>query len=328
LARGGKIFAHQALGKLTFYDDSPDVRIDSLKRIASITKLFTATAIMQLVEDGKLWLEQAVKEIIPEFDNPIHGKINLWHLLTHTSGLPADPGYFLEPYPLSWERLEKEAWLREVLAGPVQHEPGAQWNYCTVGYLVLGEVVSRMAGCRYNDYVERRIFKPLGMDRTFMQVPDALHGEVCLRDEIAAGHLGALKTRPSAFPAQSGGGAYSTLYDLWRFGQCFLNNGTLDGARILGRKTVETMMRDQLDHVPSFHWGKNCKAFRYGLGWSFFCDGPTVSTECVNHEGWGWYSLFVDPREQFISVSYFDDNRDWDPKVMVNTRTIAFSGIV
>jgi hypothetical protein len=90
---------------------------------------------------------------------------------------------------------------------------------------------------------------------------------------------------------------------------------------------VETMTRDQLDNVPSFHWGKNCKVFRYGLGWSFFCDGPTVSPECLNHEGSGWMSLFVDPREQFIYASFFDDNRDWDPKVMVNTRTIACSGI-
>src|SRR5512141_814842 len=99
LARRGKVFAHRALGRLTPAADSPPLRPDSIKDLASLTKPFTAAAVMRLVEDGVLWLEQPVKTLIPELDNPVHGGINLWHLLTHTPGLPPDGGHLCEPSP-------------------------------------------------------------------------------------------------------------------------------------------------------------------------------------------------------------------------------------
>lgn len=125
----------------------------------------------------------------------------------------------------------------------------------------------------------------------------------------------------------SGGGIYSTLYDLFRFGQCFLNGGTLDGTRLLGCKTVATMLRNQLENVPSFHWGTRCSTYRYGLGWGCYADGSTALPSCVNHGGWGWATLFVDPEDDFVYVHFFADNNDWDPNIMVSTRVIVFSGI-
>jgi CubicO group peptidase (beta-lactamase class C family) len=101
LARSGKIFSHRTIGKLTYKKDSAPFKPDSIKNITSISKVFTASAIMKLVERGIIWLEQPVKTIIPEFDTVMHSPINIKHLLTHTSGLPADGGYFNEPYPLN-----------------------------------------------------------------------------------------------------------------------------------------------------------------------------------------------------------------------------------
>src|SRR5512133_3170750 len=89
MARGGKIFAHQTLGRRTTDPASDPFRPEHIKRIASITKIVTATAIMQLVEEGALWIEMPVKSILPEFDTPLHGGITIKHLLTHTSGLAA-----------------------------------------------------------------------------------------------------------------------------------------------------------------------------------------------------------------------------------------------
>ncbi len=128
MAREGKIFAHKAMGRLTYKKDSPPFRTDSIKTIASISKIITATAVMKLVEDGMLWLEQSVKDFIREFDTPMHGAITLWHLLTHTSGLAGDAGYYMEPYPIErHDLLSCKDWLtKAVLPGPVQAPPGGE----------------------------------------------------------------------------------------------------------------------------------------------------------------------------------------------------------
>lgn len=327
MARKGKVFCHRVAGKHDYTDPSPAIKPDAIKGMASITKIFTATAAMKLVEDGKLWLEQPVKTVLKEFDTPLHGGITIWHLLTHTSGLPADGGYFAEPYPFDhFEFINKKDWIKRLLSGPMQGKPGAQWNYSTLAFSILGEVISRVSGMSVGDYIEREIFKPLGMNRSFFTPPAELADGITTTEKWEKDDS---KGQPGKRYFSLGGfGAYSTLGDLMRFAQCFLNGGTLDGVRLLGRKTVEAMTRNQLDGVPSFHWGKNCVNFRQGLGWEFYCDGPTVSPECYNHEGWGWCSLFVDPREEFIFASFTNTHEGWDPAVMVNPRTIAFSGIV
>jgi CubicO group peptidase (beta-lactamase class C family) len=328
MARGGKVFAHKACGALGFdAKDKAPYEPDSIKGIASITKIVTATAIMQLVERGAIWLEQPIATIIPEFDTAMHKGINVWNFLTHTSGLPADGGYWSEPYPIeNHEVMRGKDWLKKgALAGPVQHRPGEQWNYCSIGFMVLAEIVSRASGMHYNDYVEEHIFKRIGMERSFIEVPKKLMPQVMRNAPWSEWMLKHASDRKGA--PNGGGGAYSTLYDLFRLGQCFLNGGTIDGAKLLGRKTAQEMTRNQLEGVGSYHWGKNCKSYRQGLGWGFYCDGPTVGPATYNHEGWGWCSLFVDPVEKFVFVSMVNDDKEWSPDAMVKPRTIAFSGI-
>jgi CubicO group peptidase (beta-lactamase class C family) len=328
LARDGKVFAHKTCGKLHYTDgDDTPYRPESIKQIASITKLFTSTAIMQLVERGAIWLAQPVKDIIPEFDTPMHKGITIWNLLTHTSGLAADNGYWGEPYPIDdWEAYQKPDWLKKAaLAGPVQCKPGEQWNYCSTGFVVLAEIVSRVSGEHFNSFVEKNIFNAIGMERSFLEVPEKLWGEVMTIAEWSEFAMkGAAKREGSP---NGGGGVFSTLYDLFKFGQCYMDNGTIDGKRLVGKKTAQEMTRNQLDGVPSYHWGLNCKNYRQGLGWEFFCDGPTVGPATYNHEGWGWCSLFVDPVERFVFVSMLNDANEWSPDVMVKPRTMAFAGI-
>ncbi len=328
MAREGKIFAHKAMGRLTYKKDSPPFRTDSIKTIASISKIITATAVMKLVEDGMLWLEQSVKDFIREFDTPMHGAITLWHLLTHTSGLAGDAGYYMEPYPIErHDLLSCKDWLtKAVLPGPVQARPGEKWIYCSAGFAVLAEIVSRVSGMHFNDFVEKKIFRPIGMTRSFLEVPEDLLPETCLMWDGEEGFIRGHAKREGA--PLGGGGVHSTLQDLFRFGQCFLNGGELDGGRILGKKTVQEMTRNQLSGVPAYHWGKNLKEFRQGLGWGFFCDGSTVGPSTYSHEGWGWCALFVDPVERFIFVSTVADPNPWNPEHVVEPRAIAFSGIL
>jgi CubicO group peptidase (beta-lactamase class C family) len=327
MARRGKVFAHRALGRLNPAKDSPPLRPDSILDVASLTKPFTAAAVMKLVEDGVLWLEQPVKTLIPELDNPIHGGIHLWHLLTHTSGLPPDAGYLCEPYSHPWFDFWKkgEDWLRKgVLVGAPVGRPGESWNYCSKGFVLLAEVVARASGMHFGDYLHQKVFQPLGLDRTFYGVPESLGGEVAWAVEWQREKSLNIRKRESP---DGGGGVSSTLHDLFKFAQCFLNGGEYGGRRILSRKTVEEMTRNQLSGVPAFHWGKHLRDFRHGLGWGFFSDGSIAGPATYCHEGWGWSTLYVDPVEQFVYAHFIPDGRDFDPDVQVKPRTIAFSGI-
>jgi len=328
MARGGRIFAHQTAGRKTYEEGSEPYRPEHIKRIASITKIVTATAVMQLAEEGKLWLEMPVKDLIPEFDTNLHRGIHVRHLLTHTSGLSADGGYFNEPHPIeTFERMFDEDWLTKlVLAGPLQGEPGRQWAYCSKGFGVLAELVSRASGMHFNEYVEKRVLKAIGMDRSFMEVPKELWPEstrIADWDEKLVAKAAERKGMP-----QGGGGCSSTLYDLYRLGQCYLNGGEIDGKRLVSKKVAAEMARNQLDGVPAYHWGKKIPSFRHGLGWGFFCDGSFVGPRTYNHEGWGWCSLFVDPEEEFVFVMTTGAEIDWNPAVMVYPRAAAFAGLL
>jgi len=328
MARDGEIFAHEAAGSLTYKPGSAPFQPDSIKGVMSITKLFTATAVMKLVEDGKIWLEQPVKELIPEFDTPMHGKINFRHLLTHTSGLPADPGYFTEPYPIDRHGdMETSEWLKKiVLAGPMQGEPGKQWSYSSTGFTVLSELVSRASGLHFDRFVEERIFAPLGMTRSFLEPPESVWPEISIMIDWEEERLRHAAERLG--PPSGGGGAYSCLRDLFAFGQMTLNGGELGGARVLGKKAVQEMTRNQLSGVPAFHWGKRLADFRHGLGWGFYSDGSVVGPETFNHQGWGCSYLFVDPVERFILALFVVYPNDWSPELLVEPVNIAFSGVL
>jgi CubicO group peptidase (beta-lactamase class C family) len=135
------VFAWKSTGPLSGLEDKGDMQPDSLFGIASITKLFTATAILQLMERGKLVLDQPVSSVIEEFNNPMHGGILIKHLLTHTSGLSADPGACTEPYPLEFwnDDLNRDNWIKWALRGSLQYQTGKVWNYCSRGFMLLGK---------------------------------------------------------------------------------------------------------------------------------------------------------------------------------------------
>jgi CubicO group peptidase (beta-lactamase class C family) len=330
VARDGKIIAERAMGRGAEAPDAAPLRPDSMKRIASITKVLTATAVMKLVEDGVLWLDQPVASLIPEFKNPVHGGITLWHLLTHTSGLAPDPGYYAEPHPQDpFDDLHtRQDWVTKVvLAGAPRFAPGTEWAYCSAGYVVLAEVVARASGRPYPDYVQAELFEPLGMSRSFFAVPERLWPEVAWTFEDE--RVWQREIRDGGFQGgpPGGGGAYSTLRDLFQLGQCLLDGGVRHGRRILGKKTVQEMFRNQLSGVPAFHWGHRFKDFRHGLGWGLYADSAVIGPATVVHGGWGWSTLYVDPVERFVYVAFAQDVSDFDPVVQVHPVNIAFSGI-
>lgn len=340
VARDGKIVRHRSLGKRTFHADSDDLKPDSIRAVYSITKVITAVAVLMLVEDGKLYLQQPVADWLEPFDNPMHRSINLWHLLTHTSGLAPDPGFDMEPFTMPWyawwimRRQEKDPakpWtaddsIRHILSGPVRDEPGRQWLYNTAGYAMLAEVVRRASGMRYERFVEERIFKPLGMTRSFFRVPEALRAETCVVNGWEEEQLG-LGEGPDEWLAVGGNGMYSTLEDLWRFGQAMLDDGAFGEARLLGRRMVREMLSNQLQGVNGRPWGTTISKFDYGLGWSISHE-DLCSPGTFGHEGAGRSVLCVDPAEKLVFVYFVPSDVDWVPESIINPRNIVWSALL
>ena len=214
-----------------------------LFRIASISKTFTYVATMQLVEQGKLSLDDAVNERLPERlrvpDDGFPEPIRIRHLLTHTAGY--------EDLALG-HLFVRDA--EQVLAADeylVRHRPrrvrppGREAVYSNYSVALLGAVVAHVSGMSFEDYVERHLFGPLGMARTTFREPglrDARALEGPLAGDLATGFVreaGAYAPRPFEYTAHAapGGGASSTAPDMLRFAAALLGDGSIDGGRIL-----------------------------------------------------------------------------------------------
>ncbi|OBR65510.1 hypothetical protein A7K91_10700 [Paenibacillus oryzae] len=350
LSRDGEIFATGAMGPLRHNDPAGKLEVNSIRRIASITKLFTAAAVFQLIEQGKLFLRQPVAEWIPEFKHPLYEKITIMQLLNHTSGLPADGGYYQEPYPAGWwavmfaylpetegpwavtdpEELEKQrrsAWIRAMLGGKPLSRPGEEWSYSSAGYAILGELIARASGKPYEQYILEHIAEPLGMTRTFFDVPQELQDEVCLVADNEYERLIGERKDKAYSPPPSGGGLYSTLPDLFRFGQMLLNGGSLDGVKILSRKSIERMSANSLEPgIFAFDWGGRCESKIYGIGPTLAGAGEWLPEGSFCHEGAGRSKLVVDPQHNAVMIYFVPSNKDWSPETVIGTLNIMGAG--
>ncbi|MBN2531486.1 MAG: beta-lactamase family protein [Spirochaetales bacterium] len=325
MARHGKIFVHKYMGRLRYDKQDTKFLPGSLRKIASITKMYTATAIMQLVEQGKVYLEQPAANFINEFDTSLHRGITVWHLLTHTAGLKADPGYFLEPYPLWRDIKDMDDLIHFALEGPAQSKPGVTWSYSTIGFVLLGEIISRVTGMPYDEYVDRMVVQPLGMEDTHFRIPGEKVDRVCITCEEEVKQFEWRQEGKDLFLA--GGGLTSTLPDQFKMGQMFLNKGTYNNVRILGRKTVEAMTRNQFDDkTTAFCWGLNLNPIEYGAGVSISIGG-LMSRFVINHEGYGRCALFADPEEDFVVMFTVPTAIHWAPEIVENPRYIIWSGL-
>ncbi|WP_440961681.1 serine hydrolase domain-containing protein [Paenibacillus nitricinens] len=271
-ARKGTLLVHQANGKFGPEPGAAELTVDAIYPICSITKLFTATAIMMLMEQGKIGLNRPVSDYIPEFTGEGKTKVCVHHLLTHTSGLEGE---------VIWQngQLKKEQgeypphepnqdpdqhkYLYGGYDAPLSNEPGTVMSYCGYGYELLGEIIRRVSGQAYDVFVKETIFKPLGMENTYYRVPmDVLDKVVRRAPEAACAEW--VDSEYNLNSVSAGGGAYSTAMDLAVFGQMFLNGGIYNGVRFLSPVTVKEMTRNQIPGVssqyrdevfPEAYWG-------------------------------------------------------------------------
>ena len=277
--------------------------------IASITKPITATAVLQLVEEGRLVLTEPVSTYLPTFrpapppdaagdDAPVDA-ITPWHVLTHTSGLTDAPDSF---FTLRSSPPDADALLERLSTEPLRFRPGSAYAYASDSFNVLSALVEHASGMPYRDFLRERILDPLGMDATtfdpFEPGPPALVLEGSFgpddvpRDELLAYFISL---------AMPGGGLWSVPDDVATFGRAMLHGGTLDGTRILGRPFVELMTRLHTGTVRDFGGAPQPN---YGLGWGRpgLGRGLPASASAFAHTGASGSVLLVDPAYDLVVV--------------------------
>jgi methyl acetate hydrolase len=240
---------------------------DSVFRIASMTKAITATAAMQLIEQGKLSLDQPAREILPFLgetkvllgfeanDVPImrapKTQITLRNLLTHTAGFVYDTwNEQMHRYAAGTGLPAARTGKLAALTAPLNFDPGERWEY-GINIDIAGRMVEVVSGMDLEAYMQRHIFEPLGMrDTSFIQRPEWHNRLTTVHARQEDGSLQPIAAPPSVitdrefFPG--GGGLFSTAFDYLRFLRALMNEGTLDGDRILKSETVALMGQNHM----------------------------------------------------------------------------------
>jgi CubicO group peptidase (beta-lactamase class C family) len=310
------------------------MRRDTVFQIASMSKPITTAAVLTLLEEGKLGLDDPIVRWLPEFERmnvlldpagpldettPAERLITVEDLLTHRSGLAYDfsvTGPLSRAYLRLSMRQDPDAWLRELTALPLVHQPGERLTYSHATD-VLGIMASRIEGKKLHEVLAERIFEPLVMTDTGFFVSTegrrrtatmyTLDAENRLRHDV----MGPPPIAPPTF-CQGGGGLWSTADDYLRFVRMLLAGGEIDGSRVLAADSVRLMRTDRLTaaqkRVPflgaPFWVGRG-----FGLGLSVVTD-PAKSTPLFGPGGLGtfaWPGAFgtwwqADPTRELILI--------------------------
>ena len=299
VGRGDKILFEKAYGFRATVPAEELMTLDTVFDLASLTKVVaTTTAVMTLIEQGRLRLNDPVALHVPGFERHGKGGITIRHLMTHVSGLrpDVDLGDAWNGYDAAIE-LAKD----EVPTGA----PGEQFVYSDINYFLLGDIVTRITGQSLDAYTRRAVFEPLGMRDTGFNPAAALLPRIAPTERCAPADAWPCK-RPEAAPLRGvvhdptarrmGGiaghaGLFSTARDLSRFARALIDGGQLGGARILSAATVARMVVPQT--LPA-------NAGTRGLGWDIDTSfsgnrGDLFPIGSYGHTGFTGTSIWIDP---------------------------------
>lgn len=348
-----------AAGKLAIAHEKA-MPVDAIFLIASMTKPVTSVAIMQLIEEGKLQLDDPVSKYLTGFDNlrvitkfnekdatyetrPSKRPITIRHLLTHTSGIGY--GFSNAIVKRLTEATKKDEWQL-----PLLDDPGDKWHY-GASTTVLGMIIEKVSGESLETYFQRHIFKPLEMTDTSYAVPLAKQSRVATVHRRVNGQLQEIP-RPQPIPAMptapffGDGGLYSTAQDYGRFIQMLLDGGHLGAEKILSEKSVKMMGENNIGSIfveqqpgadPS-----RAKPFPLGAGHDKFGLGFQIASGESQYTGFrsagslSWAGIYntefwIDPVKHIGGVMmmqvlpFYDDGairtlRDFEKLVYTNIR--------
>jgi CubicO group peptidase (beta-lactamase class C family) len=335
VARNGKIVYYKAFG-MAENEAKRNLKRDDIFRIASQTKAITATAVMILWEEGKFRLDDPISKYIPEFKNaqildslkevdttyttiPAKGEITIRHLLTHKSGVGygiIDNDQFSKIYQkagivdlFTTSSVTIEENIKKLAKLPLHHNPGEQFTY-SEGLDVLGYLIEILSGKPLDVFFQERIFEPLGMNDTYFYLPDSkkfrlvpvqtFRGDKWIRYTNAY-YDPDYPIKGSKTFFSGGAGLSSTAKDYAAFLQMYLNNGELNGVRLLSRTTVQVIMANQIGDLLGDSGAD------YGLAFGVINqEGQNMGGRgSIGTFNWGGYfntQYFADPKENIIGI--------------------------
>ncbi len=309
----------------TMTTDVP-MRDDAILPLASVGKMFTATAAMILVERGVISLDDPVSDYIPEFARvqvgvsdpsggvalvPAATPITVHHLLTHTSGLTVTGDDFWDVWDRHVAKTTTTEFARDLALLPLHSHPGATYRYGQTGaaYEVLGAVIEIASGLTLEAFMQQNIFEPLELEDTYFYLPAE---QAARLPEIYRRVDGTLEldraygedfSRSTFF--HGGGGVRSAPVDIHRFARLFLDGGAVDGVRLLETATVAMMLSDQLGPVAPARWQEAGQSWGFGAMVAYSGGRPHEGLPDVY--GWvggGFAKLLIYPRHR--SVAYIN----------------------
>ncbi|MFN8357416.1 MAG: serine hydrolase domain-containing protein [Spirosomataceae bacterium] len=328
LIRKGQIVYYKSFGARNFETGTP-LQKDDIGRIMSMSKAITSTAVLMLYEEGKIKLDDPVSKYIPAFKNPkvlayfnpkdttyaavpAKREVTIRHLLTHTAGIPySHPLYKKAGIPdfFSLDNKKISQTIPALGALPLMHEPGEKYTY-GLNTDVLGYLVEVVSGMRFGDFLQQRIFDPIGMTDSGFYLPDSKKNRLirlCTEPDDNG-----LRVHPDyaeenypvagAKTYESGGaGLVSTVMDYAKFCQMILNGGSFNGKQLLSRKTVELMAVNQIGELEMGSVGN-----KFGLGFEITTEkGHSQEPSSVGALRWGgrnYSDYWIDPKEEIVGV--------------------------
>ena len=288
------------------------VEDDTIWRIYSMTKPITSVAVMQLVEKGDLELDENVSKYLPEFkDLKVQNKngklercrrqMTIRDLLRHTSGLtygffgdtPVDRAYRNAAVLILDKDLEHL--VTKLSKIPLLHQPGKRWHY-SVSADVLGRVIEVASKKSFQEYLQENIFDPLKMEDTFFSIPKDKQKRLAemympVGNELKQSPIiESLRYLNDTGYCSGGGGLCSTMHDYLQFARMVLNEGELNGQRLLSKKSIAEMTKNQ---IPK---GAASRSFRFGLGFAI------DSRDCFSWGGAAGTRFWVDPKNNMVTI--------------------------
>ena len=362
VSRKGRIAHFEAHGLMDIEAKTP-MRKDAIFRMASMSKPVTGVAILMLMEEGKLRLTDPVSRFIPEFKNPkvamlknpdgagrgaapaapgqpppppeiytvpAERELTIRDLMTHTNGLETGGAGSREGNRISPRSTSSNlaAYVPTLGAVPLDFQPGTRWQYSALaGIETLGRIVEITSGMTFDQFLQKRIFEPLGMkDTAFFPADDRMPRVVTLY-ERKADALSRIDT-PAWLATRTlfsgGGGLWSTPEDYMQFAQMLVNSGQLNGKRLLGPRTVDLMASNHVGELFSASAARN-KGMGFGLTVEVVMDGVSANRRESNGS-FGWDGAFgthfwVDRKEQLVGLLMVQEangplTRDFENAVM------------
>jgi len=289
LQQHGKRVCEESVGFADLQTGRP-ISVDGIFMLASSSKPWAASAIMTMVDEGKLSLDDKVSKYFPEFQ----GSSTIRQLMCHTSGIFGNAAAGAITKPIRNFELNLKDAVPLILKTPLEYQPGTKFSYGGASFCVAGRIVEMLSGMEFDEYMKKVLLDPLDATETVYRSRKDLSERVPVMYRKTASGLEPTKAimdlpgkrgpRPDGFILVPGG-IYSTAHDCINFLQMHLNGGTFHGRRVLSEASVFEMRKKQTGSLPN----------EYGLGWQIMNTG-------VEHGGAYGTQLFVDTKHDAVGA--------------------------